>query len=350
MESESTPGSTTKCSSLTSKPYTSNSENLSPVQTLHKSPSNSTFGADISTIFKVSSTKSKFKKRTQSLQSRKWTLSNYLSEALEPDALKNIPRRNTSQKLVPATTIPVRPFSCPGSQTVSKSNLKLPVSESKSVYLTGSVDTDARTQDPSVCTIFKVCSHTPKRRIFPKPRTCFRELSFQPLHINPLNDTDNQPLPCECKGEKIPDQKEIGNGLLDDEAMSLASNSDTSSYDTDAGMQSSICSNSTDEMDSETLDTMYDMAEHCYTQESSTCTLPFPHFSKRWYKNQGKLYHKNCVRDISRLSRPQHQADRGTIVWVDRTQVSGSLEDNIMELEKNYLARQTPPIIWPLLM
>ena len=60
--------------------------------------------------------------------------------------------------------------------------------------------------------------------------------------------------------------------------------------------------------------------------------LPFPCFSRQWYIQQGSLAKHNITRAKIRQLNPPDVDDAGAMVYVNRSQVDGQLEDNIVSL------------------
>ena len=68
------------------------------------------------------------------------------------------------------------------------------------------------------------------------------------------------------------------------------------------------------------------------TDDMKNCTLPFPRFSSQWYKKQWQDTQRNSIRERVRYSNPHQKDETGVMVWVNRAQVTGSLESNITSL------------------
>ena len=77
-----------------------------------------------------------------------------------------------------------------------------------------------------------------------------------------------------------------------------------------------------------------------YEHVCTPSTLPFPCYSKKWYKKQGKLSRKNTIRETCRSSHPLHKDEKDSIMWVNCSKASGSLEDNIALLETKLLSQR----------
>ena len=60
--------------------------------------------------------------------------------------------------------------------------------------------------------------------------------------------------------------------------------------------------------------------------------LPFPNLSRAWYVNEQKIH--NITRDAWRRSNPIERDSENVILCMNRSQVQGTLEDNLKTLEQ----------------
>ena len=64
--------------------------------------------------------------------------------------------------------------------------------------------------------------------------------------------------------------------------------------------------------------------------------LPFPHFSHSWYGKEQKFY-RDVKRDNIRRTKKVEKNDRGELILLNRSQVRGTLEENLQELQNSLI-------------
>ena len=69
------------------------------------------------------------------------------------------------------------------------------------------------------------------------------------------------------------------------------------------------------------------------TEKEQTSALPFPNMLTKWYKHQYTLATKNIQREKVRLGRKPKSNDGGELVYMNRSKVKGTLQENLLRLK-----------------
>ena len=122
---------------------------------------------------------------------------------------------------------------------------------------------------------------------------------------------------------------------LTDVTVKIQSSSSDSEYDSDnesLPSMSSLHYESDHDSNSEDVESRPSVIET--SMQTSVQILPFPSLSAKWYKQQYTLAVKNAAREKRRESGATQRDVTGNLIFVNRSQVKGTLEENIAYLRE----------------